>query len=227
MFLSKNTICCEDTSNVFCVLSRNVRCDREMRLQIFLSCRKYLCEFVLVIMLDHLIVYVLTVRLEFFRDDERDLIRFFRDDKDLTRRLIRLDESDSSNLTKAAHQTWLDDFSSNLTDDISSNLMSCISSNLKNDISSNLMSCISSNLMSGISSNLMSCISSNLMDDISSNLMTASHQIWWAASHQIWWAAPHQTLRKEGSLSTFWWAKNFCCDTWCEELSLAEGSLWR
>jgi hypothetical protein len=121
---------------------------------------------------------------------------FFRNDKNLTRRLIRLDESDSSNLTRATHQTWyershqiwLDGFSSNLTDDISSNLMSCISSNLMNDISSNLMS----------------CISSNLMNDISSNLMTTFHQIWWAASHQIWWATSHQTLRKKDNFSTFW-----------------------
>ncbi len=77
----------------------------------------------------------------------------FRSDKSLTRRLIKLDESDSSNLTKAihqtwyerSHQTWLNHFSSNLTDDISSNLMRYISSNLMNDISSNLMSDISSN----------------------------------------------------------------------------------
>jgi hypothetical protein len=64
----------------------------------FSSCRKYLCEFVLVIMLDHLIVYVSTVRLEFFRDDERDLIRFFE--------MTGTWRSDSSSLTKATHQTW-------------------------------------------------------------------------------------------------------------------------
>jgi hypothetical protein len=77
----------------------------------------------------------------------------FRSDRDLTKRLIRFDESDSSNLTKATHQTWyersrqiwINDFSSNLTDDISSNVMSCISSNLMSDILSNLMSDISSN----------------------------------------------------------------------------------
>jgi uncharacterized protein (DUF2267 family) len=87
-------------------------------------------------------------------------------------RLIRHDERDSSNLTKATHQTWYerDDFSSNVTDDVSSNLMSCISSNLMSDISSNLMSDISSNLMSDISSNLTNDISSNLTNDISSNL---------------------------------------------------------
>jgi hypothetical protein len=85
----------------------------------------------------------------------------FRSDRNLTKRLIKLDESDSSNLTKAIHQTWykrsrqtwLDDFSSNLTNDISSNVMSCISSNLMSDISSNLMSDISSNMMNDISSN--------------------------------------------------------------------------
>ncbi len=105
------------------------------------------------IMLDHFIVYVSIVRLEFFRDDERNLIRFFEmtrtwrnDSSNSTGRLIKLDESDSSNLiqtlssnlTKATHQTWyershqvwLDDFSSNLTNVISSNVMSCISSNL-------------------------------------------------------------------------------------------------
>ncbi len=71
----------------------------------------------------------------------------FRNDKNLTRRFIKFDESDSSNLTKATHQTWyersrqtwLNDFSSNSTDDISSNMMKCISSNLINDISSNLI----------------------------------------------------------------------------------------
>jgi hypothetical protein len=30
----------------------------------------------------------------------------FRDNRDLTKRLIKLEESDSSNLTKAIHQTW-------------------------------------------------------------------------------------------------------------------------
>jgi hypothetical protein len=64
----------------------------------FFSCREYLCEFVLVIMLDHLIVYVSTVRLEFFQDDERSLIRFFE--------VTETWRSDSSSLTKATHQTW-------------------------------------------------------------------------------------------------------------------------
>jgi hypothetical protein len=49
-------------------------------------------------MLDHLIVYVLTARLEFFRDDERDLIRFFE--------MTESWRDDSSSLTKATHQTW-------------------------------------------------------------------------------------------------------------------------
>jgi hypothetical protein len=56
MLLSRNTICCENVNNLICcVLSRNVKCDREMRFQIFFW-QKYFCEFVLVIMLDHLIV---------------------------------------------------------------------------------------------------------------------------------------------------------------------------
>jgi hypothetical protein len=64
----------------------------------FFLYRKYFCEFVLVIMLDYLIVYVSTVRLEFFRDDERSLIRFFE--------MTESWRDDSSSLTKATHQTW-------------------------------------------------------------------------------------------------------------------------
>ncbi len=64
----------------------------------FSFCREYFCEFVLVIMFDHLIVYVSIVRLEFFRNDERNLIRFFE--------MTESWRSDSSNSTKAIHQTW-------------------------------------------------------------------------------------------------------------------------
>jgi hypothetical protein len=64
----------------------------------FFFCRKYFCEFVFVIMLDHFIVYVSTARLEFFRDDERDLIWFFE--------VTEFWQDDSSSLTKATHQTW-------------------------------------------------------------------------------------------------------------------------
>jgi hypothetical protein len=77
----------------------------------------------------------------------------FESDKNLTKRLIKLDENDSLNLTKATYQIlyerffiiWLNDFSSNLTNDISSNVMNCILLNLMSNISSNLMSDISSN----------------------------------------------------------------------------------
>jgi hypothetical protein len=143
----------------------------------FFFCKKYFCEFVLVIMLNHFVVYVSIVRFEFFRDDERSLIRFFEvtkawrsDSSDSTKtihqiwrkRFIKFDESDSSNLIRAIfHQIELNDFLSNSTNNISSNVMSCISSNLMSDISSNLMSDSSLNLMSDISSNLMSDISSN------------------------------------------------------------------
>jgi hypothetical protein len=69
----------------------------------------------------------------------------FRNDRNLTKRLIKLDENDSSILT--------DNISSNLMSDISSNLMSCVSSNLTNDISLILTNDISSNLISDILSN--------------------------------------------------------------------------
>ncbi len=54
----------------------------------FFFLQKYFCEFVFVIMLDHLIVYVSIVWIEFFRSDEC------------------FDESNSSNMTKATHQIW-------------------------------------------------------------------------------------------------------------------------
>jgi hypothetical protein len=117
----------------------------------FSSCKKYFCELVLVIMLDHFIVYVSTARLEFFRDDERSLIRFFK--------MTRIWRDDSSDLTKATHQTWRKRLIKFY--DISSNLMNCISSNSMSDISLNSMSDISSNLMSDISSNLINDITSN------------------------------------------------------------------
>jgi hypothetical protein len=83
----------------------------------------------------------------------------FWDDRILTKRLIKLDESDSSNVTNNISSNLMS--SSNLTNDISSNLTNDISSNLTNDISSNLTNDISSNLTSDISSNLVSDISSN------------------------------------------------------------------
>jgi hypothetical protein len=71
--------------------SRNANSD-------FLFCRKYFCEFVLVIMLDHFIFYISTARLEFFRDDERNLTRFFE--------MTETWRNDSSSSTKAIHRTW-------------------------------------------------------------------------------------------------------------------------
>ncbi len=148
---SRDAIYCEDASNLFyCILSRNVKCDREMRFRFFLL-QKYFCEFVLVIMLDHFIVYVSTVWLEFFRDDE-----CFTKATHQTRRkrLIKFDTSDiSSDLMNRISLNLMNRISSNLTNDISSNLTSDISSNLTNDISSNLTNDISSNLINVISSN--------------------------------------------------------------------------
>jgi hypothetical protein len=107
-----------------CVLSPNVKCDREMRLQIFFL-QRYFCEFVLVIMLNHFIVYVSTVWLEFFRDDEC--------------------------FTRMTHQTRRKRLIKLDTNDILSDLMNRILSNLMNKISSNLMNKISSNLTNDIS----------------------------------------------------------------------------
>jgi hypothetical protein len=148
-FLSKNAIYCEDASNLICcVLSRNVKCDRKMRFQIFFL-QKYFCEFVLVIMLDHLIVYVWLSDSNFFEM--------------------------TNALTRATYQTWrkrlikLDtsDISSFLIDNTSSNLTKCISSNLiKLDIKSD--SCVLSN------SDERYLIK---LDEDSSNLMK-THQTW-------------------------------------------------
>jgi hypothetical protein len=112
-FLSKNAICCEDANNLInCVLSRNVKCDRKMRFQIFFL-QKYFCEFVFVIMLDHLIVYVRLSDSNFFEM--------------------------TNALTRATHQTWRKRLIKLDTSDISSSLISNISSNLTECISSNLI----------------------------------------------------------------------------------------
>jgi uncharacterized protein (DUF2267 family) len=142
------------TCFAFCLEMWDVieRCDFR-----FFLLQKYFCEFVFVIMLDHLIVYVSTVWLEFFRDDEC----FTRATHQTRRkRLIKFDTSDvSSDLKNRISSNLMSRISSNLTDDISSNLTSDISSNLTNDISSNLTSDISSNLISDISSNLTRTLS--------------------------------------------------------------------
>jgi hypothetical protein len=125
-FLSKNAICCENVNNLICcVLSRNVKCDREMRFQIFLL-QKYFCEFVFVIMFDHLIVYVRLFDSSFFE-------------------MINA-------LTRAIHQIWrkrlikfdTNDISSFLINNISSNLTKCISSNFIN-LDIKFDNCVSSN----------------------------------------------------------------------------------
>ncbi len=112
-FLSRNATYCENANNLICcVLSRNVRCDRKMRFQIFLL-QKYFCEFVFVIMLDHFIVYVRLFDSNFF---------------EMTNALMR-----------ATHQTWRKRLIKFDTNDISSFLISNISLNLTKCISSNLI----------------------------------------------------------------------------------------
>jgi hypothetical protein len=144
----------------FCVLFRNVRCDREIRFQIFLL-QKYLCEFVLVIMLDHLIVYVWLSDSNFFEM--------------------------TNALTRTTHQTWrkrlikfdTNDISSFLINNISSNLTKCISSNLiKFDIKFD--NCVSSNFDERYLIKL---------DDISSNSMRTlfvfSDENFWMTSKDV------------------------------------------
>ncbi len=147
MFLSKDATCYENANNVFCVLSWNVKCDKKCDFRFFFL-QKYFCEFVLVIMLDHVIAYVSIVWLEFFRDDEC--------------------------FTKTTHQTRRKRFIKFDTSDISSDLMNRISSNLMNKILLNLTKDCLSNLTNDVSSNLTNDISSNLINDISTILMTIS-----------------------------------------------------
>ncbi len=112
-------------------LSRNVRCDREMRLQIFFL-QKYFCEFVLVIMLDHLIVRFSDRSISLFSEWRMSVLdyrvtyvcsrsverRLWWDVKlnemihqTWRERLIKFDESDSSNFDEktSSHQTWRKD----------------------------------------------------------------------------------------------------------------------
>jgi hypothetical protein len=98
MFFSKNAICCENVNNVFLRLVSKCEMWSRNAISNFLFCRKSFCEFILVIMLNHFIVYVSIVRFEFFRDDERSLIRFF----EVTKSWL----NDSSSLTKTTHQIW-------------------------------------------------------------------------------------------------------------------------
>ncbi len=126
--------------------------------------QRYFCEFVFVIMLDHLIVYVLTVWLEFFRDDECSTRTTHQTQR---KRLIKLDTSD---------------ISSDLKNRISSNLMSRISSNLTNVILSNLTSDILSNLTNDISLNLINDISSKSTKTLS----VLSDKRSWMTRESMW-----------------------------------------
>jgi hypothetical protein len=176
----------------FCVLSRNVKCDRKMRFQSFFSDREYFCEFVLVIMLDHFIVYVSIVRLEFFRDDERNLIRFFE--------MTKTWRNDSSDSTKATHQIWQKRFIKLDTSDLIK---------LDESDSSNLIRAISSNLIKWlfiifdkrhlVKRDELYLIKSDENDSSNLTKKTSSHQVE-RTRHLI------KFFEKKDNFSTFWWA---------------------
>jgi hypothetical protein len=118
MFFSKNATYCEDASNVFCVLSRNVKCDREMRFQIFLSCRD--------ISVNSFSWSCLIISSSMFWLSDSNFFEM------------------TNALTRATYQTWRKRLIKLDTNDISSSLISNISSNLiKLDIKFD--SCVSSN----------------------------------------------------------------------------------
>jgi hypothetical protein len=119
MFFSKDATCCEDVNNVFYVLSRNVKCDRNMRFQIFFLAEIFLWNR----SRDH--------AWSFHRLCFDCLTRVFS-------RWLMLNENDSSNLDENDSLN-MNDISLILISDVSSNLTKCISSNLINNISSNLM----------------------------------------------------------------------------------------
>ncbi len=98
MFFLKNAIYCENVNNVFLRLVSKCEMWSKNAISNFLFYKEYFCEFIFMIMLDRFIVYVLIVRIEFFRNDEQSLIRFFE--------MIKTWRNDSSNSTKAIHQTW-------------------------------------------------------------------------------------------------------------------------
>ncbi len=135
MFFSRNAIYCENVNNVFCILFRNVKCDREMRFQIFLLAEVFLW----IRFRDH----VWSSHYLCFDCLTRVFSRWLMFDK---KNSSNLDESDLSNMSV---------ISSNLIRDVSSNLRKCISSNLINNISSNLMTISHQILTNDISSNLM------------------------------------------------------------------------
>jgi hypothetical protein len=117
--VSIKTSCCESmliTCFAFCLEVWNVIW--EMRFK-FVLCRNCLKRFILVIMLDHFIVNFSDRLVSLLTNDAcsfsiiewhmpvLDLSSGVYDaTSDLTKHLIKLDESGSSNLTKATHQTW-------------------------------------------------------------------------------------------------------------------------
>jgi hypothetical protein len=118
MFLSKDATYCEDVNNLFCVLSWNVRCDREMRFQIFSFAKVFLW-----------------IR---SRDHAWSSHRLCFDC--LTRvfsRWLMLDKNDSSDFDESDSSN-MNVISSNLINDVSSNFDERYLIKL-DDISSNLM----------------------------------------------------------------------------------------
>jgi hypothetical protein len=192
MLFSKNATCCKNVNNVF--LRFVSKCEMWSRdaTSDFFSCRKYFCELVLVIMLDHLIVYDSIVWLEFFRNDERDLIRFFE--------MTKAWRSDLSDLTKATHQTWrkrLIKFdTSNLIkfdESDSSSWIRAISSNL----TSRLL--IKSDRRHLVKHDELYLIKSDESDSSNLTKETSSHQVE-RARHLI------KLFEKKDNFFIFWWA---------------------
>ncbi len=93
---SRNATCCEDASNLFCcVLSRNVKCDREIRFQIFFRKDIFVNSF------SWLCLIISSFKFQLSDSS------FFEMTNVLRKRLIKLDESDSSHLIRAiSRQIW-------------------------------------------------------------------------------------------------------------------------
>ncbi len=97
---------------MFCVLSRSVRCDLKNAIQICF-CRNCLKWFILVIMFDHLIVsffdrLISSWQMTYAHSRLSSNVCLFSICRTtfVMRWFIKLDENDSSNMTKAIHQTW-------------------------------------------------------------------------------------------------------------------------
>ncbi len=101
--LSKDTTCYENASNVFCLEMWNVieKCDFEFfllqRVFLWIRSRDHAWS-------SHRLCFDCSTRI--FSRWRTKSNSIFWNDRSLTKRLIKLDESDSSNLTKAIHQTW-------------------------------------------------------------------------------------------------------------------------